>query len=114
YANNLLETPLLLTSNPPNTFPRFFLKGGKLNNTETISLGTQRDTESAVNSHHINPSQSHENAMVQLTIFAVLITSLTNAITMVYVVETHHKIHSACVTVFPATQMQGVEVQGRT
>lgn len=48
------------------------------------------------------------------TIPAVLITSLTNTITIVYVAEAYHKIHSTCVAVFPAAQMQGVEVQGRT
>lgn len=48
------------------------------------------------------------------TILAVLITSLTNTITIVYVAEAYHKIHSTCVAVFPAAQMQGVEVQGRT
>lgn len=47
-------------------------------------------------------------------IFAVLVTSLTNTISMAYVVEAYHKIHSTCVTVFPAAQMQGIEVQGRT
>lgn len=33
---------------------------------------------------------------------------------MAYVVEAYHKIHSTCVTVFPAAQTQGVEVQGTT
>lgn len=45
---------------------------------------------------------------------AVLVTSLTNTLTIAYIVEAYHKIHSTCVTSFPAAPTQGVEVQGKT
>ncbi|KAI1243263.1 hypothetical protein IHE44_0000854 [Lamprotornis superbus] len=113
-SQNLKEG--LMGSDPHGESPtcvsvRILYKKDVFENERNVPLLLRLDAVPLLHSGQATSGQQATGAMAILTCSAVLVTSLTNTLTIAYIVEAYPKIHSTCVTAFPAAQTQVCEAE---